>query len=234
MDKISAPIKNRILQFINNKGFEKKKFFEELEVSASNFRGTSLKSEVGGDVIAKISSSYPEINLNWLISGKGIMIKEDIGVVQMVTNRKTTDKIHPNQEIPLYDWEAAAGLKELFNNDKPQRVLDTIKIPNLPKCDGAVTVTGDSMYPLLKSGDIILYKEMSFDNLFFGEMYLLSVRIDDWEEYVTVKYIQKSESGNEFIKLVSENRHHQARDIHVSKISALALIKASIRINTMM
>ena len=40
-------------------------------------------------------------------------------------------------------------------------MLDYISIPRLPKCDGAVYVTGDSMYPLLKSGDIVLYKEVS-------------------------------------------------------------------------
>ena len=90
------------------------------------------------------------------------------------------------------------------------------------------------MYPLLKSGDIVLYKETEFENIFFGEMYLLSVKLNDWEEYITVKYVQKSDQGGEYVKLVSQNSHHQPKDIHISKISALALIKASIRINTMM
>jgi phage repressor protein C with HTH and peptisase S24 domain len=152
----------------------------------------------------------------------------------MNSDRKTMDSLHATQEIPLYDLEAVAGLRELFNSGKPQRILDTIKIPNLPKCDGAISVTGDSMYPLLKSGDIILYKETEFENIFFGEMYLLSVKLNDWEEYITVKYVQKSENGHDFVKLVSQNSHHQPKDIHISKISALALIKASIRINTMM
>ena len=79
-----------------------------------------------------------------------------------------------------------------------------------------------------KSGDIILYKGTEF------EMYLLSVKLNDWEEYITVKYVQKSEKGAEFVKLVIRNLHHQPKDIYISKISALALIKASIRINTMM
>jgi phage repressor protein C with HTH and peptisase S24 domain len=163
------------------------------------------------------------------------MIKEDdTSVLIMNTDRKTVDSICVNQEIPLYDLEAVAGLRELFNSAESRRVLDTIKIPNLPKCDGAISVTGDSMYPLLKSGDIILYKETEFENIFFGEMYLLSVKLNDWEEYITVKYVQKSEQGLEYVKLVSQNSHHQSKDIHISKISALALIKASIRVNTMM
>lgn len=77
MDKILAPIKQRILQFIEFNGFNKNSFFDKLEVSASNFRSKSLYSEVGGDVIAKISSQYPDVNIEWLVTGNGSMIKHN-------------------------------------------------------------------------------------------------------------------------------------------------------------
>ncbi|CAC9975527.1 Peptidase S24-like [Flavobacterium sp. CF108] len=222
----------RIREYLDYKGITKYKFCNDLGFS-NKFLDNS--SNMGTDKACKILHYYPEINSEWLLTGNGSMIKEDnTNIVIMNNDRKTIDSLHVSQEIPLYDLEAVAGLRELFSSGKPQRVLDTIKIPNLPKCDGAISVTGDSMYPLLKSGDIILYKETEFDNIFFGEMYLLSVKLNDWEEYITVKYVQKSEQGQEFVKLVSQNSHHQPKDIHISKISALALIKASIRINTMM
>ncbi|MCD9575470.1 S24 family peptidase [Flavobacterium soyae] len=222
----------RIREYLDYKGITKYKFCNDLGFS-NKFLDNS--SNMGTDKACKILHHYPEINSEWLLTGNGAMIKEDnTNIVIMNNDRKTIDSLHVSQEIPLYDLEAVAGLRELFSSGKPQRVLDTIKIPNLPKCDGAISVTGDSMYPLLKSGDIILYKETEFDNIFFGEMYLLSVKLNDWEEYITVKYVQKSEQGSEFVKLVSQNSHHQPKDIHISKISALALIKASIRINTMM
>ncbi|WP_406845534.1 helix-turn-helix transcriptional regulator [Flavobacterium soyae] len=222
----------RIREYLDYKGITKYKFCNDLGFS-NKFLDNS--SNMGTDKACKILHHYPEINSEWLLTGNGSMIKEDnTNIVIMNNDRKTIDSLHVSQEIPLYDLEAVAGLRELFSSGKPQRVLDTIKIPNLPKCDGAISVTGDSMYPLLKSGDIILYKETEFDNIFFGEMYLLSVKLNDWEEYITVKYVQKSEQGSEFVKLVSQNSHHQPKDIHISKISALALIKASIRINTMM
>ena len=222
----------RIREYLDYKGITKYKFCNDLGFS-NKFLDNS--SNMGTDKACKILHYYPEINSEWLLTGNGAMIKEDnTNILIMSNDRKTIDSLHVSQEIPLYDLEAVAGLRELFSSGKPQRVLDTIKIPNLPKCDGAISVTGDSMYPLLKSGDIILYKETEFDNIFFGEMYLLSVKLNDWEEYITVKYVQKSEQGQEFVKLVSQNSHHQPKDIHISKISALALIKASIRINTMM
>ncbi|MBO9586614.1 MAG: helix-turn-helix transcriptional regulator [Flavobacterium sp.] len=219
-------------EYLDYKGISKYKFCNDLGFS-NKFLDNS--SNMGTDKACKILHYYPDLNSEWLLTGNGSMIKEENTSLMIMNNdRKTVDSLHASQEIPLYDLEAVAGLRELFSSGEPQRILDTIKIPNLPKCDGAISVTGDSMYPLLKSGDIILYKETEFENIFFGEMYLLSVKLNDWEEYITVKYVQKSEQGQEYVKLVSQNSHHQPKDIHISKISALALIKASIRINTMM
>ena len=110
----------------------------------------------------------------------------------------------------------------------------TVKIPSLPKCDGAIHIVGDSMYPLLKSGDIILYKQISTDinNVIYGEMYLLSYDIDG-DDYIVVKYIRKSPQGEPFITLASENPEHASKDINCSRVTALALVKASVRINCM-
>jgi phage repressor protein C with HTH and peptisase S24 domain len=222
----------RMREYLDYKGVTKYKFCNDLGFS-NKFLDNS--SNMGTDKACKILQYYPEINSEWLLTGKGPMIKEEkSNVVILNHDQKAVGSFCFSQEIPLYDLQAVTRLRELFNSEKPQRVLDTIKIPNLPKCDGAISVIGDSMYPLLKSGDIVLYKETEFENIFFGEMYLLSVKLNDWEEYITVKYVQKSEQGSELVKLVSQNSQHESKDIHISKISALALIKASIRINTMM
>ena len=147
---------------------------------------------------------------------------------------RTDTVVNGDQKIPLYDIEAVAGLVPLFQDAKETEAIDHISIPRLPKCDGAIYVTGDSMYPLLKSGDIIIYKQIHDiqNDIFWGEMYLLSIDTED-EEYISVKYIQKSEKGDQYIKLVSQNKHHQDRDILRSRVKALALVKASVRINSM-
>ena len=53
----------------------------------------------------------------------------------------------------------------------------------------------------------------------------------DGEEYVTVKYIQKSENEG-CVKLVSQNPHHADKEVPVERIRALAFVKASIRMNS--
>ena len=64
----------------------------------------------------------------------------------------------------------------------------------IPKCDGGLRIVGDSMYPLLKSGDIVFYKQVHdiMHSIIWGEMYLISFDIDG-DEYVSVKYLQKSD-----------------------------------------
>lgn len=233
MERNMSNIKERILYYTDIKGFSKESFFEDLGVTYGSFKGKSKEQALSSDVLERIITKYDEISLEWLLTGRGRMLKNE-SITILDKNRKTTDKVIDSQNVPFYDLEATAGLKELFSSESPSRILDTIKIPNLPKCDGAITVTGDSMYPLLKSGDIVLYKETVVEDIFFGEMYLLSVQLNEWDEYITVKYIQKSEEGSEYVKLVSQNQHHQPKDILKSKITALAMVKASIRINTMM
>lgn len=237
MDKIST-IKERILSFLEYNGIKKADFYQATGVADSNFKGKNLYSQPGGDVLVKILTSYPNISAEWLLTGEGDMLKskyteEPQIEVKPIHQPRSTEKKEETQVVYLYDFEASAGLRALFDNNR-QNIIDTIKIPNLPKCDGAIHIVGDSMYPLLKSGDIILYKQMPLDinNLLYGEMYLLSYDIDG-DDYIVVKYIRKSEKGEPFITLGSENPAHAPRDIDFRRITALALVKASVRINCM-
>lgn len=237
MDKIST-IKERILSFLEYNGIKKADFYQATGVADSNFKGKNLYSQPGGDVLVKILTSYPNISAEWLLTGEGDMLKskyteEPQIEVKPIHQLRSTEKKEETQVVYLYDFEASAGLRALFDNSR-QNIIDTIKIPNLPKCDGAIHIVGDSMYPLLKSGDIILYRQMPLDinNLLYGEMYLLSYDIDG-DDYIVVKYIRKSGKGEPFITLGSENPAHAPRDIDFRRITALALVKASVRINCM-
>lgn len=182
----------------------------------------------------KVFSVCGLISVDWLLTGEGEMLKPTKEIeITPIHRPRSREKKEDEQIVYLYDFAATAGLKALFDNNK-QNIIDTIKIPNLPKCDGAIHAVGDSMYPLLKSGDIILYKEIPIDvqNLVYGEMYLLSYEMAG-EDYITVKYVCKSERGEPFVTLASENPLHSPCDIDFNSISALALVKASIRINCM-
>ena len=75
MSEISQ-IKERFLQFIDYKGFNRQDIFDKLGFSKWNFTGKSLKSELSGDRIREISQLFPEISLDWLVCGKGSMLRD--------------------------------------------------------------------------------------------------------------------------------------------------------------
>jgi len=215
--------------------------YNEFERSINAGRGSisgAIKNNrnLGSNIVENILQTYPDLNADWLLRGIGKMLNKSDDRLQEPSEKYLlrTDKVTDMQAIPLYNLEATAGLVELFQHVNEKTPIDYLSIPNLPKCDGAVFVTGDSMYPLLKSGDIVIYKQVYNieEGIFWGEMYLISVEVDG-EEYISVKYIQKSELGEEYIKLVSQNGHHQPKDIRKDRIRAIAMIKASVRINAM-
>ncbi len=230
-------ILHRIQQIAINEGI-KITAFEKIIGASKGVLSRAINN--GTDIQAKwlqaIVENYPQYSEAWLITGKGSMLKENPQKdpepdIQILHHPKVPDKKVEQQAIKLYDVAAAANLRTLFDN-KDQNILGEITIPDIPKCDGAVYVNGDSMYPLLKSGDIIAYKEIhTFSSVVYGEMYLISFDLAG-DEYLCVKYVNKSEEEG-YIKLVSYNPHHQPMDIPVSSINAMGLIKFSIRKNTM-
>lgn len=215
-----------------------RKFEEKCGLGRGNISNMKSDGSIGSDKLAKIIDTYPKVAIEWLLIGQGEMLKamreERVVEPTPIHHPRSIEKKEDMQVVNLYDFEASAGLRSLFDNSR-QNIIDTIKIPNLPKCDGAIHIVGDSMYPLLKSGDIILYKQMPLDinYLFYGEMYLLSYDIEG-DDYIVVKYIRKSKKGEPYITLGSENPEHAPREIDFRRVSALALVKASIRINSMM
>ncbi len=169
------------------------------------------------------------LNAEWLLTGKGNMLKEEKEVnVRML---RTDTVIATSQHVPYYNISATASIVEAFTSEAPEIPIEHISIPNLPKCDGALNVTGDSMYPLLKSGDIVMYRNVNdVGNIIWGEMYLMYLNCHG-DEFFFCKYIHKAEKEG-FVKLVSQNKHHEAKEFPINCIKQLAIVKASIRINS--
>ena len=268
-----SPIKQRILQFADSLGISKRVFYAQIGVS----RGTlEAKTGITEDIMAKFIAAYPEVSINWLVTGNGEIfttktpkntIKSNDGKIDGEIDGKRklqktpsnteypkgeesfeknvadvtvdkvfklrTDRLIDRQQIPIYDMEAVAGLVPLFADQYSQSIVEVMETTLIPKCDGGLRIVGDSMYPLLKSGDIVFYKQVHdiMHSIIWGEMYLISFDIDG-DEYVSVKYLQKSDIPDHIV-LVSYNEHHKPMEIHVNRIRALAFIKASLRLNSL-
>ena len=81
-----SEIKERLLQFAETKQIKKMEFYAKIGVDSSNFAGKMAESELAADKIARILLIFPELNPDWLLLGKGEMLrKEDAKQVAMAT-----------------------------------------------------------------------------------------------------------------------------------------------------
>lgn len=206
-----------------------------LNIHRSTLSNWHSRNSIDYDLLFSICEKE-NIDLNWLING-GVNEKVLHNVVAepVPTSRKTKDRILEMQTVPLYNLEATMGLIPLIDgyHVDEEKIISYITIPSISGCDGAIYATGDSMYPLLKSGDMIAFKKIDVDrnHIFFGEMYLLAIKIDESETMKTIKFVQQSDLGDDYIKLVSHNQHHAPKDININQIAAMALVRASVRIH---
>lgn len=219
-----AEIINRIETFLEIDGSSASSLAKAAGIDTGNMtKMLAGKQKITDGTLRKLSAAH-DINFEWLKYGEGDM--------QIIHQSDAVEKVIDIQGVPLFDVDAAANLQTLFTN-KSQNIIGQISIPNVPKCDGALYVRGDSMYPLLKSGDIVAFKQIQLDlrYIHYGEMYLVSID-EDGDEYLVVKYVNKSDIPG-CVQLVSYNTHHQPKDVELASIRAMALIKFSIRMNTM-
>jgi len=121
-----AEIKQRILFYLKNQRIKKEDFYNKIGANSSNFRGKSLKSELSGDTIAKISTIYPEINPDWLLTGKG----------EMLRNVKTADVSSESTTIKENNVTTLISIlnRTLAEKDKQiDRLLSIIETTNKQK-----------------------------------------------------------------------------------------------------
>ena len=224
------PIKDRIIEFCKRKGLSVRQF--EIQCNMSNGYVSSMRKGFGAEKLENVLKAFPDLNRDWLVYGEGEMLRKSHDVSPDRTFRLQTDRTLREQDIPLYEITATAGLVNIFN-DVQLIPVDHLRVPNLPPVDGAVYVRGDSMSPLLKSGDIIIFKKMDLDpgGILWGQIYLLSYSIAG-DNYTVVKYIKRSAIEGH-IQLVSANDFYDPVDIPAGSVTALALVKASITFYTM-
>lgn len=166
------------------------------------------------------------INPSWLLTGKGdMLVKNDVQ-----QNVETKREAIPAMEgipsdiapIPLVTEHAAAG----FGNDcfsiQESDVKDYYIIPKFRfnHVDFMIEVSGISMYPHFKSGDVIactILHEAKY--IQWNRCHVIATR----DQGILVKRIMPSEKEGCF-KIVSENKDFPPFDLPKEDITGLALV----------
>ncbi|MGQ1929031.1 transcriptional regulator [Ornithobacterium rhinotracheale] len=73
-------IKERILYLLDMKGVAKSTFFPKIGMTYGNFTGKSKETPLNSDAIGNILSEFPDLNPEWLLTGKGEMLKGNTSI----------------------------------------------------------------------------------------------------------------------------------------------------------
>lgn len=224
MDKIST-IKENIFYFIEKQGISKVSFYEKTGISASNFKGAGLKSEIGGDKIVKILTSYPEINPEWLLTGQEPMLKSE-----NLSRPLLIDVDKKIRGIPMLPFDAFAGIGDStvtgvnFDTIEERYIVplfDGIKV------DFMLPVRGSSMYPKYSSGDVVACRLVT--ELLFVQWNKVYV-IDSISQGVIMKRLLKGDN-NEYLICKSDNKEYGEFPVPMTDIRSIALVVGVIRLD---
>jgi phage repressor protein C with HTH and peptisase S24 domain len=95
----------------------------------------------------------------------------------------------------------AATVKTVYHDEHhvPDYVL---QIPQFRDCNYGTRASGDSMYPEIRNGDLVICKELDRSSrIIFGDIYIVHTKHD----IETIKYIKEHENPN-WVMLVPHNK----------------------------
>ncbi len=192
---ILANTKQRILHYIETKGISKSVFFEETGIKRGLLDKDKMESTVSDVSIAKILAKYEDINSDWLITGRGSMLKSE--EVALKDNKKAEkEDILPIKKklIPFYDdVSTIGGLNDRIATADANNPTEWIDAGDwFPEATAAIRHYGDSMveYP---SGSILALKRVNDLRLIMnGRNYVIETT-----EYRVTKQLQ--DEGDHFM-----------------------------------
>ncbi|HRO76501.1 MAG TPA: S24 family peptidase [Crocinitomicaceae bacterium] len=240
-------VKERVEVYAKSLNMSKKAFEEAIGVS--NGYINSIHRSIGIDKIQAIIENFPEINIDWLLTGRGEMYIEEKTKSQITQDerleqiRKYTAKLRADEEhqtitnvskeenkgIPLLPFDAFAGIGDAtvqgvnFDTIEERYVIplfDGLKI------DFMMPVRGSSMYPKYSSGDVVacrLVEELLFVQ--WNKVYV----VDTISQGIVMKRLLES-SHTDRIICRSDNKDYGDFEVPKDDIRNIALVVGVIRL----
>ena len=215
MENIST-IKDRILTFLESEGIKKADFYSTTGISDSNFKGKNLSSQLGGDAIVKVLTSYPNLSADWLLVGAGSMLKDDLNGIQTAdeANPSTlpTTSMNPSVGTPYYDVDFIGGFDEVFNS-QVNIPATNIVIRGFEKASLWCNVTGHSMEPKINHGDIIALHQCTLNDIQYGEIYAVVL-----DTIRTIKILRRSPNPDKLRFIPINTNDYDEQEFDKSRI----------------
>lgn len=162
-------VKNRLLAFIESLGMAKTAF--EREVGLSNGYISNFKGNLGADKLEGILCRFPQLNKDWLLTGKGEMLKPENDIKE---EEKEYSPCEDVTFVPLVPVASKGGNIDEYTSSVKLSDCEKILSPT-PNAEIAITIRGDSMFPKYPNGTIAFIKEIDADLFIeWGRVYVLN------------------------------------------------------------
>lgn len=168
---------NRVIQYIDNKGINNSLFEKKCGLS-NGYLGTQLKrnADLGEGVLNKILDNCLDISPEWLLTGRGEMLKSEVATEVIKTPRVEViapikvegrslmpkvivlkDEDVEEERIPLVPVMAQAGYLQGYDDPQYIKELPMYNLPGMRNGTFRIfQVEGLSMYPTLQSGSYVV------------------------------------------------------------------------------
>jgi phage repressor protein C with HTH and peptisase S24 domain len=226
------PVSHRLSEVIDHfSGGNEKRFAESIGVKPAvinNYTKGKQQSKPGFEVLNRICETYPSINMEWLICGRGSMIK----LSEKNSSGSNIQFIASSTSIPVINRRAAANYLTGYQTQEYFEELDTIYLPPAlakGKQYYALQVSGDSMEPTLHDSDYLichLCDRSDWEYLTDGEVCV----VVSHTRGLQVKRIQKRGMQN-FVTLISDNKRHPPFDMEYDEMLEIWKVKWKLSAN---
>lgn len=210
MEELS--IKQRLILFIKGKGLSQGRF--EKAVGLSNGFVNNISKGIGAEKLQKIISVFPDLNQNWLLTGEGAMLNEAAahGNAAAASEKKHTILYYPNVDGTM------GGVQFL---DNPDETHIEMSIPGYTDCRFAINAYGESMSPLIKSGQIVLLAQWQERFIDWGKIYLVVTR----SGYRVIKRLLPGKTAATIVCRSENTEANPDFEIELADILQLYLVK---------
>ena len=183
----------------------------------------------GTDIQAKwlqiIVENYPRYSADWLLSGKGDMLRNKEVVTQRKAEPAHLVPENSHEGIPLIPLSAMAGA---FTGETSvmEYECERYVIPAFRGADFLIPVKGDSMQPTYYPGDLVACQRVPLDDLFFqwNKTYVL-----DTKQGPLIKRVRRG-SDDEHILIVSDNPTYAPFELSRAQFHGVALVRGLVRL----
>lgn len=208
-----SPIKQNILLYLENKGVTPYEFYKESGVTRGILQQNNGISE---DNIARFLAYAPDVNIEWLLTSKGSMIKDGSTDIQIsndtTTSSMPTTSMNPGIGTPYYDVDFIGGFDEVFNS-QVNIPATNIVIRGFEKASLWCNVTGHSMEPKINHGDIIALHQCTFNDIQYGEIYAVVL-----DTIRTIKILRRSPNPDKLRFIPINTNDYDEQEFDKSRI----------------